>query len=82
MRDRGGTDGEAQECEGAARPWHARGQGFKSPQLHPRSVALSVVDRQRNPALAQQIRSNRQCAANAVVQGGGHPGHHRGVVSL
>jgi hypothetical protein len=26
---------------------------------------------------AQQIRSNCQCVADAVVQGGGHPGHQR-----
>ena len=57
--------------------WHARGQGFKSPQLHPRSTALSAVDHPRIPALAQQIRSNRQCAADAVVKRGSHAGHHR-----
>jgi hypothetical protein len=57
--------------------WHARGQGFKSPQLHPRSAALSAVDRPRIPTLAQQMRSNRQCAADPVVEGDGHPGHHR-----
>jgi hypothetical protein len=33
--------------------WHARGQGFKSPQLHPRSAALSAIDRPPIPTLAQ-----------------------------
>ena len=42
----------------ACRPWHARGQGFKSPQLHPRSEALSAVDRLRIARLGQQIGSN------------------------
>jgi hypothetical protein len=46
------------------RQWHARGQGFKSPQLHHRSTALSALDRPRIGALAQQIRSNRQCVAD------------------
>jgi hypothetical protein len=48
--------------------WHARGQGFKSPQLHPRSEALSAVDRPRIPAFAQQTCRNRQCAADALIQ--------------
>jgi hypothetical protein len=39
LRECGGTDSEAQGFEVAARAWHARGQGFKSPQLHPRSAA-------------------------------------------
>ena len=45
-------------CERLARQWHARGQGFKSPQLHPRSEALSAVDRLRIARLGQQIGSN------------------------
>jgi hypothetical protein len=55
-----------------------KGQGFKSPQLHSRSAALSAVGRPPIPALAQQMRSNRLCAADAVVQGGGDAGDHRG----
>jgi len=69
LGERGGTDGEAQGFEVAARAWHARGQGFKSPQLHPMSAALSALDRPRIPALAQQIRSNCQCVADAVRPG-------------
>jgi hypothetical protein len=38
--------------------WHARGQGFKSPQLHPRSAALCGSIAGRFILLAQQIRSN------------------------
>jgi hypothetical protein len=38
--------------------WHARGQGFKSPQLHPRSEALFGFDRPRIARLGQQIGSN------------------------
>jgi hypothetical protein len=45
--------------EEAETAWHARGQGFKSPQLHPRSQALSGVDRPRIARLGQQIGSNR-----------------------
>jgi hypothetical protein len=38
-----------------ARQWHARGQGFKSPQLHPRSDAQSGPDRlQRRLAALEQ----------------------------
>ena len=44
--------------------WHARGQGFKSPQLHPRSEAHSAVDRPRIARLGQQIGSNLLCEAN------------------
>jgi hypothetical protein len=58
-----------------------KGQGFKSPQLHPRSEVLSAVDRRPIPALAQQIRSNRLCVADALVHGGGHPATIAGVVS-
>jgi hypothetical protein len=42
-------------------PWHARGQGFKSPQLHPRSTALPAVDRPRIARLGQQIGSKLFC---------------------
>ena len=49
-----------------------------NPLSSPQVETLSAADRPRIPALAQQIRSNRQCVADAVVQGGGHPGHHRG----
>jgi hypothetical protein len=45
-------------------------------RLAPR-CALSAVDHPRIPALAQQIRSNRQCAADPVVKRGSHPGHNR-----
>ena len=45
------------ENEWLVSQWHARGQGFKSPQLHPRSAALSVADRPPIPAVAQQIRT-------------------------
>jgi hypothetical protein len=56
---------------------HARGQEFKSPQLHPRPKALSAIDRPRIARLGQQIRSNRLCVADAIVQGGGYAGQHR-----
>jgi len=52
------TRGAARRCEPPAHRWHARGQGFKSPQLHPRSQALSTVDRLRIARLGQQIGSN------------------------
>jgi hypothetical protein len=41
--------------------WHARGQGFKSPQLHPRSKARSGPCRLQIPTLWQQIGSNPCC---------------------
>jgi hypothetical protein len=43
--------------------WHGMqgGQGFKSPQLHHRSEALSAVDRPRIARLGQQIGSNLFC---------------------
>jgi hypothetical protein len=37
--------------------WHARGQGFKSPQLHPRSTGQSGSKRPRFHGLGQQIGS-------------------------
>jgi hypothetical protein len=47
--------------EWAETAWHARGQGFKSPQLHPRSTALPAVNRPRIARLGQQIGSNLFC---------------------
>jgi hypothetical protein len=70
--------------------WHARGQGFKSPQLHPRSAALSAVDRPRTARLGQQIGSNLLVRGQAgrparpltrpASSGSstGRPGPHRG----
>ena len=70
--------------------WHARGQGFKSPQLHPRSKALSALNRHRIARLGQQIGSNLFCEADLVVRRGsdaagchrcpspGRPGAHPG----
>jgi hypothetical protein len=45
LRDCEGTWCAAWRCEPPAHRWHARGQGFKSPQLHHRSGAFSAVDR-------------------------------------
>jgi hypothetical protein len=47
--------------EGVRMAWHARGQGFKSPQLHPRSKARSGPCRLQIPTLWQQIGSNPCC---------------------
>jgi hypothetical protein len=47
--------------------WHARGQGFKSPQLHHRSTASSCFDRFRIARLGQQIGSNLCCLPDPVV---------------
>ena len=44
--------------EEAETAWHARGQGFKFPQLHPRSEAQSGLSRSRIARLGQQIGSN------------------------
>jgi hypothetical protein len=57
--------------------WHARGQGFKSPQLHPRSEAQSGLSRSRIARLGQQIGSNLCCQAGPVVRRGGAAGQHR-----
>jgi hypothetical protein len=46
------------EVRAAGRQWHARGQGFKSPQLHPRSKAFSGSDLPGFSRLGQQIGSN------------------------
>src|SRR5829696_5212581 len=60
------------------RIWHARGQGFKSPQLHPRSEALSALDdRQSRPsrsryaatACARPMRSSRAPVTRAINAG-------------
>ena len=50
--------------------WHARGQWFKSPQLHPRSEALSGLDRPRIARLGQQIGSNLFSKADPIVRRG------------
>jgi hypothetical protein len=55
-----------------------KGSGVQIPSAPPQVRWLSAIDRPRIPALAQQIRSNRQCAANPLVQGGGNLGHHCG----
>ena len=55
-------------CERLARQWHARGQGFNSPQLHPRSEALSAVDPPEPPASGQQIGSNLLVRVNGVTR--------------
>jgi hypothetical protein len=47
--------------EPVARQWHARGQGFKSPQLHPRPEAMFGPSRLQIPRLGQQIGSNPCC---------------------
>jgi len=46
--------------------WHARSQGFESPQLHTRSAALSGPDRSRFPPLGQQIGSNPRTTLSAL----------------
>ena len=46
--------------------WHARGQGFKSPQLHPRSTAQTGPDLLRITRLGQQIGSKLCCQADPV----------------
>ena len=64
------TRGCVLRCERLARQWHARGQGFKSPQLHPRSEALSAVDRPANPGARAADTQQPPCVADAVIQGG------------
>ena len=61
------TRGKVVCCERLARQWHARGQGFKSPQLHPRSEARSSLGRTRIARPGQQIGSNRRCAGRSVA---------------
>jgi hypothetical protein len=57
----------------ACRIWHARGQGFKSPQLHPRSAALSGSGLPRFSRLGQQTGSNMCCAPPVVRRDGAVP---------
>jgi hypothetical protein len=63
--------------EGVRMAWHARGQGFKSPQLHPRSEAPCGLDRPRFARLGQQIGSNLLSKADPVVRHGGDAVQHR-----
>jgi hypothetical protein len=63
------------------RIWHARGQGFKSPQLHPRSTAQSGLGRPRIVRSRQQIGSNRRCAGRSVAHQSVTPAVLVGVVS-
>ena len=55
LRERGGTDSETQGFEVAARAWHARGQGFKSPQLHQAQRISRTPAQGRLSADCQQI---------------------------
>jgi hypothetical protein len=61
------AQGSARRREPPAHRWHARGQGFKSPQLHPRSEARSGLGRPRIGRPGQQIGSNRRCAGRSVA---------------
>jgi hypothetical protein len=61
--------------------WHARGQGFKSPQLHPRSKALCAVDRPQIARPGQQVGSNRRCPGRSVAHWSVTPAVLAGVVS-
>jgi len=56
------TRGKVVCCERLARQWHARGQGFKSPQLHPRSEA------DRASAVPGSPAPGSRSAAIAVAQ--------------
>ena len=71
------TRGKVVCRERLARQWHARGQGFKSPQLHPRSEALSPLDRPRIARLGQQIGSNLFSKADPIVRRGRDAGGRR-----
>jgi hypothetical protein len=75
------TSGYALGRERRARQWHARGQGFKSPQLHPRSTALPAVDRSQIARPGQQIGSNRRCLGRSVAHRSVTPAVPAGVVS-
>jgi hypothetical protein len=57
-----GTRGGVVGWKWLARQWHARGQGFKSPQLHPSSEALSASTGPESPA------SRSRYAATAVAR--------------
>jgi hypothetical protein len=50
--------GGAEPRDAVRMAWHARGQGFKSPQLHPSSTAISRLDCRLSFRLGQQIGSN------------------------
>jgi hypothetical protein len=50
-----GTKGPARRCELPAHRWHARGQGFKSPQLHQAQRIDSIPAQGRLSAECQQI---------------------------
>jgi hypothetical protein len=76
-----GTKGGAWHCEPPAHQWHARGQGFKSPQLHRRSEAQSGLDRPRIARPRQQIGSNRRRAGRSVAHRSATPAVPTGVVS-
>jgi hypothetical protein len=68
-------------CDVVRMAWHARGQGFKSPQLHRRSEAQSGLDRPRIARPRQQIGSNRRRAVRSVAHQSATPAVPTGVVS-
>jgi hypothetical protein len=55
LRELGGTAGDVWRSEATARPWHARGQGFKSPQLHQAQRISRPPTQGRLSADCQQI---------------------------
>jgi hypothetical protein len=57
LRELGGADGDVGRLEVTARPWHARGQGFKSPQLHHHDQGKRSA-RQPQPAAVPQQNPN------------------------
>jgi len=86
------TRGKVMGCERLARQWHARGQGFKSPQLHQAQRIGSTPTQGRLSADCQQItpcgRNNALSAARfrrlqailtrRIGHEQGRPGHGRG----
>jgi hypothetical protein len=64
------TGVSARRREPPAHRWHARGQGFKSPQLHPRSEAMFGPGHPGISGLGQQIGSNPACTASPGYRSG------------
>ena len=65
------TGGYALRHEWLARQWHARGQGFKSPQLHPRSTAMFGPTVPESPASGSRSAAIHAARPGPTAQGEG-----------
>src|SRR5512132_413986 len=66
--------GKVVGCEWLARQWHARGQGFKSPQLHQAQPISSLRSERHLPEICRKTRPVAARTLSALSGAGGRRG--------